>query len=175
MPAVPNAHTIVIGPTYADVERPKRPIADVQSPQAEVRTLRRRDTRPGLLTQRMSPSGPDHAHRRDRSSKSAFLTCDDGNLQYHRPGARPGESSSQAAARNERERIQRLHRSVRRDSDAQSPSLTPTTSDIYARDHRMPASPMLQQSGGPDLDDVFAPTSAQPRESISPSARSSQY
>ncbi|KAG6210966.1 hypothetical protein E4U34_007326 [Claviceps purpurea] len=165
MPAVPNAHTIVIGPTYADIERPKRPIADVQSPQAEVRTLRRRDTRPGLLTQRMSPP----------VIKSAFLTCDDGNLQYHRPGARPGESSSQAAARNERERIQRLHRSVGRDSDAQSPSLTPTTSEIYARGHRMPASPMLQQSGGPDLDDVFAPTSVQPRESISPSARSSQY
>ncbi|KAG6201302.1 hypothetical protein E4U35_005866 [Claviceps purpurea] len=142
MPAVPNAHTIVIGPTYADKD-------------VAVRPRPRTPTRPVI--------------------KSAFLTCDDGNLQYHRPGARPGESSSQAAARNERERIQRLHRSVRRDSDAQSPSLTPTTSEIYARGHRMPASPMLQQSGGPDLDDVFAPTSAQPRESISPSARSSQY
>ncbi|KAG6150615.1 hypothetical protein E4U37_005926, partial [Claviceps purpurea] len=61
------------------------------------------------------------------SIKSAFLTCDDGHLQYHRYGARPGDSSSQAAARNERERIQRHHRSVRRASDAQPPSLTPTT------------------------------------------------
>ncbi|KAG6161251.1 hypothetical protein E4U27_001053, partial [Claviceps purpurea] len=34
---------------------------------------------------------------------------------------------------------------------------------------------MLQQSAGPDLEDVFAPTSAQPRESITPSARPSQY
>ncbi|KAG6259779.1 hypothetical protein E4U44_008208 [Claviceps purpurea] len=138
----------------------KRSIADVQSPQAE-------------STPSRHSAGPPHAESvavrpRPRTPtrpaiKSAFLTCDDGHLQYHRHGARPGESSSQAAARNERERIQRHHRSVRRASDAQPPSLTPTTSEIYARDHRMPASPMLQQSGGPDLDDVFAPTSAQPQ------------
>ena len=127
--------------------------------------VRRRDTRPGLLTQSLSPSGlrPRPRTPTRPAIKSAFLTCDDGHLQYHRSVARPGESSSQAAARNEHERIQRHHRSVRRASDAKPPSLTPTTSEIYARDHRMPASPMLQQSGGPDLDDVFAPTSAQPQ------------
>ncbi|KAG6270370.1 hypothetical protein E4U49_005537 [Claviceps purpurea] len=64
-------------------------------------------------------------------------------------------------------------------------------SEIYARDHQMAASPMLRQSyasdnqftasptlrrsGGPDPDDIFAPTSAQPRESIASSARSGQY
>ncbi|KAG6288183.1 hypothetical protein E4U09_005709 [Claviceps aff. purpurea] len=85
----------------------KRPIADVQSPQAE-RTPSRHS------------AGPPHAesvavrprpHTPTRPAiKSAFLICDVGHLQYHRPGARPdgpGESSSQAAARNERERIQR--------------------------------------------------------------------
>ncbi|KAG6310771.1 hypothetical protein E4U44_005071 [Claviceps purpurea] len=139
----------------------KRPIADVQSPQAE-RTPSRHSVGPPhaeSVAVRPRPRTPTRP-----AIKSAFLICDVGHLQYHRPGARPdgpGESSSQAAARNERERIQRHHRSVRRASDAQPPSLTPTTSEIYARDHRMPAAPMLQQSGGPDLDDVFEPTSAQ--------------
>ncbi|KAG6200001.1 hypothetical protein E4U50_007217, partial [Claviceps purpurea] len=135
--------------------------------------------------------------------KSTFLTRDNGGLQFHRPGPRLGESSSQEAARNERERIQRCHRAVRRDRDAQPPSLTPTASAIYARDHQMAASPIfgrfmrngnqfaasstLRQSGGPapdvfeptfarrQPDDVFEPTSAQPRGSIAPSARSGQY
>ncbi|KAG6117693.1 hypothetical protein E4U13_000840 [Claviceps humidiphila] len=94
------------------VERPKRPIADVQSPQAE-RTPSRHS------------AGPPHAESiaiwpRPRTPprpaiKSDFLTRDDGAL------------------------------------------------------------PTLGQSSGPGLDDVFAPTSAQPRESIAPSARSSQY
>ncbi|KAG6072589.1 hypothetical protein E4U15_006893, partial [Claviceps sp. LM218 group G6] len=57
----------------------------------------------------------------------------------------------------------------------QPPSLTPTASEIYARGNQFTASPTLGQRGGPDLDDVFAPTSAQPREFIAPSARSSQY
>ncbi|KAG6093161.1 hypothetical protein E4U30_004579 [Claviceps sp. LM220 group G6] len=148
--------------------RPKRPIADVQSPQTE-RTPSRHS------------AGPPHAESvairpRPRTPtrpaiKSAFLTRDDSGLQFHRPGP----PSSQGPARNECQRIQRLHRSVRRDSDAQPPSLTPTASEIYARDNQFTASPTLRQSGGPDLDDVFAPTSTQPRESIAPSARSSQY
>ncbi|KAG5957810.1 hypothetical protein E4U58_005641 [Claviceps cyperi] len=138
----------------------KRPIDDVQSPQAE-RTPSRHS------------AGPPHADL--PAIRSAFLTCDDGHLQYHRPGPRSGEPLSEAAARNVRERIQRLHRSVRRDSAAQRPSLTPTASEIYARGNRFTASPTLRQSGGPDLDDVFAPTSAQPRESVAPFARSSQY
>ncbi|CCE34704.1 uncharacterized protein CPUR_08640 [Claviceps purpurea 20.1] len=70
-----------------------------------------------------------------RNLMSAFLTLDDGRLQYHRPGPRLGESSSQVAARNEIERIQRHHRTVRRDPDAQAPSPTPNMSEIYARDH----------------------------------------
>ncbi|KAG6057954.1 hypothetical protein E4U32_004839 [Claviceps aff. humidiphila group G2b] len=92
MPAVPNAH----------IERPKRPIADVQSPQAE-RTPSRHS------------AGPPHAESiaiwpRPRTPprpaiKSDFLTRDDGGLQFHRPGPRPGESSCQEAARNERQRI----------------------------------------------------------------------
>ncbi|KAG5953314.1 hypothetical protein E4U58_000469 [Claviceps cyperi] len=124
-------------PLTPTVERSKRAIDNVQSPQA-ARTPSRHSR------------GPPHAESaavrpRPRTPtrpaiKSAFLTRDDGGLQYHRPGQRSGEFLSQAAARNERERIQRLHRVVRRDRDAQPPSLTPTTSDMYARDHQMVAS-----------------------------------
>ncbi|KAG6242744.1 hypothetical protein E4U25_003051 [Claviceps purpurea] len=99
MPAVSNAHTIVIGPRTPTVERPKRPIADVQSPQAE-RTPSRHS------------AGPPHAEAvairpRPRTPttpaiKSAFLPRDDGGLHFHRPGPRPGKSSSQEAARNEK-------------------------------------------------------------------------
>ncbi|KAG6308741.1 hypothetical protein E4U45_007274 [Claviceps purpurea] len=174
MPAVSNAHTIVIGPRTPTVERPKRPIADVQSPQAE---RRRRDTRPGLLTQSLSPSGPGHTHRRHRPSR--VLSSPATTVVY--TSTAPGHVQAslrlrkQRETRNERERIQHLHRSVRRDSDAQPPSLTPTASEIYARGSQFTASPTLRQSGGPDIDDVFALTSAQPHESIALSAQSSQY
>ncbi|KAG5956627.1 hypothetical protein E4U56_006489 [Claviceps arundinis] len=117
------------------VERPKRPIADVQLPQAE-RTPSRHSAGPPhaeSIAIRPRPRAPTRP-----AIKSDFPTRDDGGLQFHRPGPRPGGSSSQEAARNE-------------------------------------PSPTLGQSGGPDLDDVFAPTSAQPRESIAPSAWSSQY
>ncbi|KAG5972537.1 hypothetical protein E4U58_006462, partial [Claviceps cyperi] len=143
-------------PRTPTVERPKRAIADVQSPQAArtssrrsagpprtesvaVRPIQRTTTRPNLM--------------------SAFLSRDDGRLQYHRPGPRSGESLSQVAARNELGRIQRYRRVVRRDPDAS-----------FAN-----ASPTLRQSQSPDPDDIFAPTSVQPRESVAPYARSGQY
>ncbi|KAG5966227.1 hypothetical protein E4U58_002576 [Claviceps cyperi] len=134
-----------------------------------------RDTRPGLLMQSLVAVRPRPLTPTRPAIRSAFLTCDDGHLQYHRPRPRSGEPLSQAAERNVRERMQRLHRSIRRDSDAQPPSLIPTASEMYARGNRFTASSTLRQSGGPDFDDVFAPTSARPRESIAPSARSSQY
>ncbi|KAG6069749.1 hypothetical protein E4U15_000139 [Claviceps sp. LM218 group G6] len=117
MLAVPNAHSMLdlttamktghrfpssSVPRMPTVERPKRPIADVQSPQAE-------------RTPSKHSAGPPHAESiairpRPRTPtrpaiKSDFLTHDDGGLQFHRPGPRPGESSSQEAARNERQRI----------------------------------------------------------------------
>ncbi|KAG5951369.1 hypothetical protein E4U58_001190, partial [Claviceps cyperi] len=48
-------------------------------------------------------------------------------------------------------------------------------SEIYARDHQMPASPTLCQSQSLDPDDIFALTSAQPHESVAPYAQSGQY
>ncbi|KAG6090124.1 hypothetical protein E4U15_000114, partial [Claviceps sp. LM218 group G6] len=109
--------------------------------------------------------------------KSAFLTRDDGGLHFHRP------DHVQASLRLRKQGETSLNgysdsiglSGLRRHSDAQPPSLTPTASEIYARGNQFTASPTLRQSGGPDLDDVFAPTSAQPCESIAPSARSSQY
>ncbi|KAG5934723.1 hypothetical protein E4U59_006013 [Claviceps monticola] len=147
-------------------------------PRAEsvaVRSIQRSPTRPNI--------------------RSAFLTRDDvrgGRLQYHRPGPRSGESLSQTAARKEHEQRRCDHRplkrAVQRDPDAQLPSLTPTIGELYARvaaspmlrqlyarSNQFTASQTLRQSGGPDPDDIFAPTSAQPRESIAPSARSGQY
>ncbi|KAG6285298.1 hypothetical protein E4U45_000457, partial [Claviceps purpurea] len=106
---------------------------------------RRRGTRPDLLAPSLSPSDPFNAHRRDLmfDIRSAFLTRDDGRLQYHHPGPRSGKSLSQAAARKEHERIRCDHRPlkrpVQRDSDAQLPSFTPTMSEIFARDHQMAA------------------------------------
>ncbi|KAG6104771.1 hypothetical protein E4U31_001801 [Claviceps sp. LM219 group G6] len=189
MPAVSNvppSSSVLRTPT---VERPKRAIDNVQSPQT-ARTPSRHSR------------GPPHAESaavrpRPRTParpafKSNFIARDNGRLLFYPPGPRPGESSSQEAARKERDQIQRRHRVVRRDCDAQPPSLTPTASAIYARDHPMTASPMLRQSDAngnqfaasptlrqsgspaPDdveptfapprhLDDVFEPTSAQPR------------
>ncbi|KAG6208580.1 hypothetical protein E4U35_008275 [Claviceps purpurea] len=119
-----TCNTIFIDATYADARTPSR--HSVGPPRAEsvaVRSIQRPPTRPNI--------------------RSAFLTRDDGRLQYHHPGPRSGKSLSQAAARKEHERIRCDHRPlkrpVQRDSDAQLPSFTPTMSEIYARDHQMAA------------------------------------
>ncbi|KAG5930834.1 hypothetical protein E4U59_000803, partial [Claviceps monticola] len=146
-------------PRTPKVGRQKRTIADVQSPQAARTPPRRSAWRPRAESVAVRPIQRTTTRR---NLMSAFFTLDDGRLQYRRPGPRSGESSSQVAARNEIERIQRHHLTVRRDPDAQAPSPTPNMSEIYARDHQMPASPTLRQSHRPDPDDIFAPTSAQP-------------
>ncbi|KAG5919049.1 hypothetical protein E4U61_001231 [Claviceps capensis] len=112
----------------------------------------------------LSISKPSDLSPLSPTIRSTFITRDDvrgGHLLFHRPGPRSGESLSQTAARNKRGRVRRHHRTVRRDPYAQPRSLTPTMSEIYARDHQMAASPTLRQSGGPDPDDVFEPTTAQ--------------
>ncbi|KAG6066719.1 hypothetical protein E4U32_005518 [Claviceps aff. humidiphila group G2b] len=145
------------------VSASKRPIGDVQSPQAARTPLRHSRGTPHTES---AAVGPRPRTPTRPAIKSALLTRDNGGLQYHRLGQRSGESLSQAAARNERERTQRCHRAM-----AASPMLR----QIYASGSQFTASPTLRQSGGPDSDDVFGPTSAQPRVSIAPSARSGQY
>ncbi|KAG6087871.1 hypothetical protein E4U15_007187 [Claviceps sp. LM218 group G6] len=169
------------------VSASKRPIGDVQSPQAARMPLRHSRGTPHTES---AAVGPRPRTPTRPAIKSALLTRDNvvcsttasDNVQASLCLRQQRETSvngrSAAIALSGEIPIHNPHR------------LTPTTSKIYARDHQMAAPPMLRQiyasgsqftasptlrqSGGPDSDDVFEPTSAQPRVSIAPSARSGQ-
>ncbi|KAG6044163.1 hypothetical protein E4U17_000660 [Claviceps sp. LM77 group G4] len=179
MPAVPNAAHSMLGLTTAmktghrhrHRSHVRGQLSDRSAPSPTYNRLKQNVRRRALGR----ASSRRICRHQAQATKMLFSTRDEGGLQFYRSGLCPGETWSQEAARSERQRIQRPHRFVRRDSDAQPPSLTPTAIEIYARGNQFTASPTLRQSGGPDLDAVFAPTSAQPRESIAPCARSSEY